>query len=98
MERFDLTWWALLVYGTLSLITFAVYAIDKTAAARRGARVPEKTLLLLGLLGGWPGGLLAQLCLRHKTRKQPFRLRFWLTVLLHFGALIAAVSIWRSHQ
>lgn len=98
MDRIDLTQWVLLVYVTLSTITFAVYAIDKSAAARRGARVPERTLLLLGLLGGWPGGLLAQQWLRHKTRKQPFRLLFWLSVLLHCGALIAVVSIWRPHQ
>jgi uncharacterized membrane protein YsdA (DUF1294 family) len=97
MNRIELIRWALSIYVTLSVITFAAYAIDKSAAAQRGARVPEKTLLLLGLLGGWPGGLLAQQWLRHKTRKQPFRILFWLSVLLHGGALIATVAIWRSH-
>lgn len=97
MHRIELIRWALSIYVTLSVITFAAYAIDKSAAVRRRARVPERTLLLLGLLGGWPGGLLAQQSLRHKTRKQPFRLLFWLSVLLHGGALIATVAIWRSH-
>lgn len=98
MDRVDLTQWTLLVYVTLSMITFAVYAADKSAAIRRRARVPERTLLLLGLLGGWPGGLLAQQWLRHKTQKQPFRLLFWLSVLLHCGALVASISVWRSLQ
>ena len=34
--------------------------------------MPEKTLLLLALLGGWPLAKLAQRRFRHKTRKQPF--------------------------
>lgn len=98
MDRFELIRWALLIYVPLSVITFAAYAVDKSAAARRGARIPERTLLLLGLLGGWPGGLLAQQWLRHKTLKQPFRLLFWLSVLLHCGAVIAAVSLGGSHR
>lgn len=68
------------VYLVVSGITFAVYAGDK-AAARDGAwRIPENTLLLLGLLGGWPGALVAQWVYRHKTRKTAFLVPFWGTV------------------
>lgn len=74
------------LYLCLSGITFAVYAIDKAAARRSGARVPENTLHLLALAGGWPGALFARQALRHKTRKQPFRSIFWLTVALNVGA------------
>lgn len=74
-------------YLSLGIITFAVYAWDK-AAARRGAwRVPEATLHVLAVLGGWPGALAAQRALRHKTRKQPFRTVFWITVALNCAAL-----------
>ncbi|MEM9291040.1 MAG: cold shock and DUF1294 domain-containing protein [Acidobacteriota bacterium] len=72
----------LLVVG-LSLVTFVAYAIDKSAAQEGGWRTPEQTLHLLALAGGWPGALLAQTLLRHKTRKQPFRIVFWLTVVIH---------------
>ena len=64
----------------MSVITFIVYAVDKNAARRNTRRVPEKNLHLLALLGGWPGALLAQQMLRHKSVKQKFRLVFWTTV------------------
>ena len=79
-------------YLSLGIITFAVYAWDK-AAARRGAwRVPEATLHVLAVLGGWPGALAAQQVLRHKTRKQPFRTVFWFTVGLNSAALALGLT------
>lgn len=62
-----------------SAVSFALYGLDKAAAVRGARRVPEATLHLLALLGGWPGALAGQLAFRHKTRKQPFRTVFWLT-------------------
>ncbi len=80
-------------YLSLGIITFAVYAWDK-AAARRGAwRVPEATLHVLAVLGGWPGALAAQRALRHKTRKQPFRTVFWITVALNCAALALGLTL-----
>ena len=45
----------------------------------------ENTLHLLSLAGGWPGALVAQHKLRHKSRKQSFRLVFRATVVLNTG-------------
>lgn len=81
-----------LVYGLMSLITAAVYTLDKSAARRGRRRVPERTLHLLALLGGWPGALLAQQGLRHKTAKTTFRMVFWLTVLGNVAALLALLA------
>jgi len=78
----------LYVYAILSLLTFAWYGRDKYAARTGNRRTPEKTLHLLALLGGWPGALAAQQLFRHKTRKKPFRLLFWATVLLNCGAVV----------
>jgi uncharacterized membrane protein YsdA (DUF1294 family) len=77
----------LALYLVASAITFVAYAIDKRAARKGSWRTKEKTLHLLALIGGWPGALLAQKLLRHKTAKQPFRGVFWLTVVLNCGAL-----------
>jgi cold shock CspA family protein len=43
------------IYLLLSLITFMLYAFDKAAALNKRWRSRENTLLLAGLLGGWPG-------------------------------------------
>lgn len=70
-----------------SVVAYLAYARDKRAAESGDWRVPENTLHLFALLGGWPGAFLAQQRLRHKTRKLSFRLGFWVTVLLNVGVL-----------
>lgn len=74
-------------YAVVSLVTFIAYAIDKSAARRGHWRISEKTLHLLALLGGWPGALVAQQTIRHKSKKASFRIVFWVTVLVNCGAL-----------
>lgn len=71
------------LYAVLSLLTFILYAIDKTAARRQARRIPENTLHVCALLGGWPGALLARRVLRHKSVKRSFRIRLWMILLLN---------------
>jgi uncharacterized membrane protein YsdA (DUF1294 family) len=78
----------------MSLACAAAYWKDKSAAKKGQWRIRESTLLILGLLGGWPGAVLAQQMLRHKTRKVAFQVIFWMTVILNVGALIIAFSPW----
>lgn len=75
-------------YAVLSAITFLAYGLDKSAAIGRRWRTPEKTLHLLGLAGGWPGALLAQQLLRHKTSKSSFVGIFWCTVVLNIAGFV----------
>lgn len=73
----------LAIYVICSLITFSLYSLDKRAAKNDTQRVPEKTLQLLSILGGWPGGLFAQRVFRHKTTKKSFQLTYWATVFIN---------------
>jgi uncharacterized membrane protein YsdA (DUF1294 family)/cold shock CspA family protein len=76
-------------YLLFSLVCFHFYAADKAAAQVKGQRrVPEKTLLLLGLVGGWPGAIVAQQLRRHKSSKLSFRAAFWTTVLMNVLAFV----------
>jgi uncharacterized membrane protein YsdA (DUF1294 family)/cold shock CspA family protein len=79
----------LLTYLALSIVTFLIYAIDKSAAVAGRWRIPEKSLHMLSLVGGWPGALLAQQLLRHKTSKGSFVAIFWVTVVLNICGLVA---------
>ncbi len=81
-------------YLGLSLLCFVVYARDKSAACSGQWRTRESTLHLLALLGGWPGALLAQQRLRHKTSKTRFLLLFWLTVLINIAGFVLLSSPW----
>ncbi|MGD9586142.1 MAG: DUF1294 domain-containing protein [Brachymonas sp.] len=75
-------------FAGLSVLTFLVYAIDKTRAQRRRWRIPEKQLHVLSLAGGWPGALAAQQLLRHKNAKPEFQSVFWATVAGHVLAVL----------
>ncbi len=77
----------LAVYVVASVATFIVYAWDKYQALRQGHRISEKTMHALTLIGGWPGALIAQQWLRHKTLKKPFRRWFWLGMVANTSAL-----------
>lgn len=69
------------LYLASSIFTFLAYTIDKSAAQNGRWRTKESTLHLFGLVGGWPGALLAQKTLRHKSKKQEFQTVFWVTVI-----------------
>lgn len=76
------------LYAVMSVIAFIAYALDKSAAQRGRWRTKESTLHLFSLMGGWPGALLAQSKLRHKSSKQEFKSVYWVTVFLNLGGLV----------
>jgi uncharacterized membrane protein YsdA (DUF1294 family)/cold shock CspA family protein len=88
--------WVAGVYLAASFLCFAVYAIDKSAAAAERRRVSEDTLLGLGLVGGWPGAIVAQQVLRHKSSKASFRARFWATVIVNVLGFVVLSSPLRA--
>lgn len=71
-----------------SVIAYYLYAKDKAAAKAGAWRVPERTLHLSALLCGWPGALVAQERLRHKTIKTSFRAVFWLSIAANLAGVI----------
>ncbi|MFD4958925.1 DUF1294 domain-containing protein [Microbacterium sp. NPDC058389] len=89
----DLPLWIPVLYLVMSVGGFAAYGVDKSAARAGRGRVSEQTLLTVGLLGGWPGALIAQQVFRHKTRKRSFRRMFWFTVLINVAVLAGLVYV-----
>lgn len=78
--------------AAMSVLTFVVYALDKSAARQGRWRIREQTLHLLALAGGWPGALAAQRLLHHKSRKASFRGAFWLTVAGNIALVLWMMS------
>lgn len=72
-----------------NVLTLVIYGADKMAARKAWCRVPESTLLVLGMLGGWPGAMIGQRLFRHKTQKQPFRTYFTVSVIVNISVMIA---------
>ncbi len=77
----------IVLYLAASALTFIAYALDKSAAKSNQWRTKESTLHLFSLVGGWPGALLAQRTLRHKSKKEEFQTVFWVTVIVNCFAL-----------
>ena len=78
--------WFLLI----NLLTIVMYGADKMAARKGMRRVPEATLLVFGVTGGWPGAIVGQQLFRHKTQKQPFKKYFFISVVVSI-AMMAVV-------
>ena len=70
-----------------NLITFIVFGIDKRKAVKGRWRIPEKTLLLMGLVFGSVGQLLGMKVFRHKTNKW----YFWFCGMLSLAVQIVIV-------
>lgn len=75
------------LYLGASALSWVVYALDKAAARAGRRRTPENTLHLLALIGGWPGALVAQQWLRHKTAKASFIVVYRVTVVVNVAGL-----------
>jgi uncharacterized membrane protein YsdA (DUF1294 family) len=69
-----------------SLITFVVYGFDKARSRQKGAwRVPEATLHLLALAGGFTGGWAGRSIFRHKTKKGFFVFVLAVSTVIHLA-------------
>lgn len=82
----------LLVYAVASVVALLAYRLDKSAAHSDAWRISEDSLHMVALMGGWPGAMLAQRQLRHKTRKNSFQRRFWASVVINILLLVALLS------
>ncbi|MEM9777949.1 MAG: DUF1294 domain-containing protein, partial [Chloroflexota bacterium] len=78
-----LSWIPLAIYVSASVVGFGAITLDKRFAQEDMWRIPEATLHLIELLGGWPGSGAAQQIVRHKTQKISYQITFWLIAAVH---------------
>lgn len=70
-------------YLILSCLLLTLYRFDKRTAQNDGRRLPDIILHLIAFIGGWPGGLIAQLRYRHHNASIRFIRIFWTTAVLN---------------
>lgn len=79
--KFYLIWLAV-----ASVTTFILYGFDKARSKQKGAwRIPEATLHLLALVGGFPGGWAGRSVFRHKTQKGFFLFVLTVSTIIHLA-------------
>jgi uncharacterized membrane protein YsdA (DUF1294 family) len=78
-----------------SAAAYVAYGLDKQRAEAGEWRISEATLHALEMLGGWPGGFLAQRRFRHKISKPSYLAVFWLTVALHHLLAVDSLLGWK---
>lgn len=89
-------WIGLAWFVLCSWVSYGLYASDKKQALLGRRRVPEASLFCVDLLGGWPGGLFAQVAHWHKTSKSSFQALYWLAVTLNILGIVMAALYLRS--
>lgn len=77
-----------------NVLTLILYGMDKMAAHKAWRRVPESTLLMFGVVGGWPGAIVGQQLFRHKTQKQPFKTYFIVSVIVSISVMAAIYQLY----
>ena len=69
--------------SVINFTTWAAYGLDKGRAKSGKWRIPERTLLLLALIGGSLGALAGMIMFRHKTIKAKFFISVPVMFVLH---------------
>lgn len=74
----------LIIYlALIGLVAVFITVADKSAAKRNKWRVPEATLMLIGLFGGALPMFVTMKTIRHKTKHKKFMIGLPLEIALH---------------
>ncbi|MBO4423428.1 MAG: DUF1294 domain-containing protein [Clostridia bacterium] len=79
---------ALIYVLIVSVISVIITVYDKHAAKAKKRRVPEKTLLIFGFIGGAAAMYITMLIIRHKTKKKKFMIPLPVFAVMHIVALV----------
>lgn len=69
----------------INIITLITYGLDKWRAKKNKWRIPERTLILLAVIGGSIGALTGMYGFRHKTQHLKFKIGVPLILGIQLG-------------
>lgn len=67
----------------INFISFMIYGIDKYKATKNKYRIPELTLLLTTILGGFIGSAFSMILFKHKLSKKYFIITIIISFILY---------------
>lgn len=85
-----MTWYVklMLIYlAVISVVTIIVTVYDKICAKKGKWRIPESTLMLLGLCGGALAEFITMKIIRHKTQHKLFMIGLPLEIVINAAAV-----------
>lgn len=74
-------------YAVMTVVSVALTILDKRAAIKGKWRVPEATLMMLGLFGGALPMFVAMRTIRHKTKYMKFMVGLPIEMALHVALI-----------
>ena len=77
----------------LGIVAVAITVGDKAAARKGKWRVPEATLMMIGLFGGALSMFVTMRVIRHKTKHMKFMVGLPLEIALHAAIICAIVYL-----
>jgi len=86
------------LYLMASSFAFVFYKRDRAMDINHQRRIPENTLHLWSLIGGWPGAALAQKLVKPKSPRPSFQIVYWITIVLNGMAFFWMLSPQGSSQ
>ncbi len=75
----------------INIVSFFMYALDKRYAIKSKSRIPEKNLLVLSVVGGALGGVLAMNIVHHKTKKIKFLVINYTSLLIYILVILYSI-------
>lgn len=78
-------------FAVISLIAVFVTIFDKRKAIKNRSRISERTLIIIGILGGALFEYITMKIIRHKTLHKKFMIGLPCIILLHAAAVIFVI-------
>lgn len=83
----------IIYFAGISLVSVVMTVADKVSAKKGGWRVPEATLMTLGLFGGALSMFVTMKTIRHKTKHKKFMIGLPLEIALHTAIVCCFVIL-----
>lgn len=77
----------------INIAAYAAFGRDKYKARWGGWRIPEKTLLMLALIGGSVGAWIGMKRFRHKIRKARFKVGILVILTMQCAGIVSVLKM-----